>query len=82
MPFHFMSILKYISHIKLVCFLFSTAFLTPDKLKAHIATHSDERNFLCQHCGKYLKTDNSYRRHLVNKTNPTIFSLIIGVIFK
>ena len=40
-------------------------FKRKSNLQEHIPTHSDNRTFLCTICGRYLKTDNSYRRHMV-----------------
>ena len=48
-----------------ICEVCGKGCLTKPKLKDHILTHSDKGTFLCKLCGKYLKNDCSYRRHMV-----------------
>ena len=48
-----------------ICEICGKGCLTKPKLKDHILTHSDKGTFPCKLCGKYLKNDCSYRRHMV-----------------
>ena len=48
-----------------ICEVCGKGCLTKPKLKDHILTHSDKGTFPCKLCGKFLKNDCSYRRHMV-----------------
>ena len=50
---------------KHVCELCGKGFFTPNSLKEHMFTHSDIKRFSCHICGKQLKNDSCYRRHMV-----------------
>lgn len=50
---------------KHICEQCGKGFYTRDNLKEHIATHSNAKMFSCYICGKGLKNDSCYRRHMV-----------------
>jgi len=50
---------------KHICEQCGKGFYTRDNLKEHIATHSNTKMFSCYICGKGLKNDSCYRRHMV-----------------
>lgn len=48
-----------------VCELCGKGFYTSANLREHIFTHSDVKRYSCHICGKQLKNDSCYRRHMV-----------------
>ena len=52
-------------HRTFVCSQCEKGFFSAFDLKQHILTHSDVKRFTCPACGKLLKNDSCYRRHMV-----------------
>lgn len=48
-----------------VCHECGKGFFTRYNLKEHLFTHSDIKRFSCEMCGRMLKNDSCYRRHMV-----------------
>ena len=56
-----------ISYVSIIFFETNAkkGFFSAFDLKQHILTHSDVKRYTCPACGKQLKNDSCYRRHMV-----------------
>jgi len=52
-------------HRTFLCNQCEKGFFSAFDLKQHILTHSDVKRYTCPACGKQLKNDSCYRRHMV-----------------
>ena len=52
-------------HRTFMCNQCDKGFFSAFDLKQHILTHSDVKRYTCPACGKQLKNDSCYRRHMV-----------------
>ena len=52
-------------HRTFLCHQCEKGFFSAFDLKQHILTHSDVKRYTCPACGKQLKNDSCYRRHMV-----------------
>ena len=53
------------AHKQFFCTICGKSCFAAHELKKHIRTHSDFKQYSCPECGKQLKNDSCYRRHMM-----------------
>lgn len=63
---------SHVSNGKYTCPTCQRNFGTKQTLNNHLSTHSDEKRFKCEHCGKKYKRKNEVTRHINQDSCPAL----------